>query len=62
MGRIKLDKPKDVRYIFRPSTIIQELVNWYMDEHSSTKTQALEALVELGGTVAIKRHYDAGGD
>ncbi len=56
------DNPKTTKYVFRPSATIQELVTWYINEHGSTRTQALEVLLELGGTVAIKNHYDTGGD
>jgi len=57
MGRQKLDKAKDTRYVFRPSTTTIELIDWYLDSRGGSRTKALEDLIQIGGTVLIQRDY-----
>ncbi len=57
MGRQKLDKVKDTRYVFRPSTNTIELIKWYLDTRGGSRTKALEDLIQIGGTVLIQRDY-----
>lgn len=57
MGRQKLDKSKDIRYVFRPSTTTIDLIDWYIESRGGNRTKALEDLIQLGGTVLLQREY-----
>ena len=58
-SKIKTTRAKPIT--FRPKNKIMKLIEWYMQKYDSTKTQALMTLLELGGTVAVKKYYDDGG-
>jgi len=63
MGRTKIDNTKDIKYVFRPSTTTIELLELYLQESgSANRTQAIEDLIQMGGTVWVKNYYDTGGD
>jgi len=53
----KKEQPKNTRYVFRPSTTTQQLVELYQNESSTSRTKALEELIQLGGTVWLQKVY-----
>jgi len=59
MNEIKTGSAKRITYTFRPSTTIVEGIALYLQTiEGSTRTQALEDLLELGITAWLKHYYD----
>lgn len=45
---------------FRPSNVLEDLLDLYMEENYVDKTRAIHNLIELGGSVWLSKLYDEG--
>lgn len=53
----KKENPKTKVVTFRASTATLQMLELYQKESGDTRTQALEELVQLGGTVWLQKLY-----
>jgi len=60
MKGLKMSRPNQNKKIesFRLSTTAQELLKRYCDKHNTTKTEAVEALIQLGTLLDLSNEYN----
>jgi hypothetical protein len=51
MGAPKKEQIKDTRYVFRPKTVIIELIEAHMAKYNVTKTKAIEYYIIQGASI-----------